>query len=158
MFQTALYLIRNARLQMDLENVVGWLWPATKHSHSYSLISPHPAGFGLKIIRKARKLIVQDFDSLIGEGRGEENQVKQRKLLTTSHRQTNAQASLQTTATLEAKRKKPSFSTLVFTTEHDVIWYGVALWPVQVGCLGHVPFQSPGYPQPTYCGSRVGKN
>ena len=38
------------------------------------------------------------------------------------------------------QRLPASFSPILYT-EHDVIWYGISLWPVWVSCPGCVPSQ-----------------
>lgn len=108
---------------MDLKDVVGWPHPATKHPHSYFLTSPPSAGWRQKIgRRKARKLIGQDLDDLVGEGRGGKN------------KQSKGNCSPRPTGRLKVKlvskqqppwKPKPLSSSV---TKCDVIWYGIALW------------------------------
>lgn len=60
----------------------------------------------------------------------------QEQSLTTSHQQTHAQP-LRAAPTLETKclPLTPFFLCLSFIAEHDVMWYGKDLWPVQASCL-----------------------
>lgn len=80
-----------------------------------------------------------------------------RQSFTTFHRQTDAQPSLQTTATLEANPlHTPSSSTLILFLRVMILDMETALWPVQVDCPSHVlPISC--QPQPICCRCRAGK-
>lgn len=80
-----------------LFQVVGWPWPAVNHPHSHLLTPSHsvPLGWEEKIGRtRTRKVLSQDKESLIDAGRRKNTVVKERKLLTTSDRQTYIQTKL----------------------------------------------------------------
>ena len=46
---------------------------------------------------------------------------------------------LPTDAQLVPKQQSAPLPSLY--TEHDIIWYGISLWPVGVSCPGCIPFQ-----------------
>lgn len=77
-----------------LFQVVGWPWPAANHPRTHSLTPSHsvPLGWEEKTRRmRMRKLVCQDKESLIDAGKRKDTEVKERKLLTTSDRQTYTQ-------------------------------------------------------------------
>lgn len=73
----------------------------------------------------------------------------QRQSLTTSHGQTRCPASPTAKVTME------ELSAANFIAEHDVIWHGIALWPVQISCPSAAPSQLLAHSQPTPCRDKV---
>lgn len=80
----------------------------------------------------------QDKNSLTGDGKNVKKKKYQRKSLTTSHRQINAQPVSEQQPTW---KPHPSSATAVFTEEFDGTWHGTSLWPAWISCSNFVSLQ-----------------
>lgn len=124
-----------------VDSVVGWLRPAPTQLLTHF---PTPSKLGAENKKKKSKKTHRSISGYFNRWRKrEENQIKQRKLLTTSHRQTDAQASLQTTATLEAKSPFSLYSSFYHSAWCYMIWnspLASSSWlswpcPIPISCL-----------------------
>lgn len=137
--------------------VVKWPQPAAKYPQSHFLTTNPPSRMRERIGRiKVRRLVGQDNDNLVSEGkRG--RKLAASKAIITYHL---PQAGLYATrfqAMFTFWNTLPLLPLPVFISELENIWPEIPLCIVWVSCSGHLPFELPAFTHPHSAACREGR-